>query len=167
MRLVCRSSIGIRLRHIRVRNREELAGHKKFWFLELSATKVPKCKRIERPSKQKDFQKMLKNPEGQILNLVWPPIRKPVFKIHSIQFLKNTFQFLPEWWRWSQWEKLVEQFVDEKSHKLHPFCNYSRFIYLIFIICLFRKCKVEICKALFDSTKQSLDHIWHYIFLHL
>ena len=96
MRLVCRSSIGIRLRHIRVRNREELAGHKKFWFLELSATKVPKCKRIERPSKQKDFQKMLKNPEGQILSLVWPPIRKPVFKIHSIQFLKNTFQFLPE-----------------------------------------------------------------------
>ena len=96
MRLVCRSSIGIRLRHIRVRNREELAGHKKFWFLELSATKVPKCKRIERPSKQKDFQKMLKNPEGQILNLVWPPIRKPVFKIHSIQLSQNTFQFLPE-----------------------------------------------------------------------
>ena len=90
MRQVCRSSIGIRLRHIRVRNREELAAHKKFWFLELSATKVPKCKRIERPSMQKDFQKMLKNPEGQILNLVWPPIPKPIqvskirysYKIH-------------------------------------------------------------------------------------
>ena len=91
MRQVCRSSIGIRLRHIRVRNREELAAHKKFWFLELSATKVPKCKRIERPSKQKDFQKMLKNPEGQILNLVWPPILRPVFKIQSIQ-LQNTLQ---------------------------------------------------------------------------